>query len=396
MRWIPLHWLWVCLCCSLLLVAVSCSTPKEATSSLDLPQVRVVAALQTSIPEFYDYVGQTDAPTNIEIRARVEGFIQQILFQEGAEVEQNQLLFVIDPQTYQENLADAQAKLADAMARYSRTQKDVDRLTPLVKIQAVAQRDFDDAVAANESALANVNAAKTVVANAEINLSYTQVRSPIQGKIGATAVRVGTLVGRGEPTLLATISSLNPVWVSFNISEKDYLMYTRRYLEAEDKTKVPAPRFQLLLADNTPWPYPGTMNFVDRAVDSTTGTLKVRVEFPNPQKLLKPGLFARVRATVREIPNAILVPQKAIHELQNLKMVWVVDSNQQAHTRQVQVGNPIGNSIVIQSGLQAGEQVIVEGIQKVRDNLKVKAELLPYTAEDILKNLNQEPPTPPN
>ena len=396
MRWIPLHWLWVCLCCSLLLVAVSCSTPKEATSSLDLPQVRVVAALQTSIPEFYDYVGQTDAPTNIEIRARVEGFIQQILFQEGAEVEQNQLLFVIDPQTYQENLADAQAKLADAMARYSRTQKDVDRLTPLVKIQAVAQRDFDDAVAANESALANVNAAKTVVANAEINLSYTQVRSPIQGKIGATAVRVGTLVGRGEPTLLATISSLNPVWVSFNISEKDYLMYTRRYLEAEDKTKVPAPRFQLLLADNTPWPYPGTMNFVDRAVDSTTGTLKVRVEFPKPQKLWKPGLFARVRATVREIPNAILVPQKAIHELQNLKMVWVVDSNQQAHTRQVQVGNPIGNSIVIQSGLQAGEQVIVEGIQKVRDNLKVKAELLPYTAEDILKNLNQEPPTPPN
>ncbi len=378
------------MCCGVLLTCLSCSAPEESSSDQDPPAVQAVVALKTTIPEFYDYVGQTDAPTNIEIRARVEGFIQQILFQEGAEVDQNQLLFVIDPQTYRENLADAQAKLADAMARYSRTQKDVDRLAPLVKIQAVAQRDFDDAVAANDSALANVNAAKAMVANAEINLSYTQVHSPIQGKIGATAVRVGSLVGRGEPTLLATISSLNPVWVSFNISEKDYLMYTRRYLEAEDKNKVPAPRFQLLLADNTPWPYPGTMNFIDRAVDSTTGTLKVRVEFPNPQKLLKPGLFARVRATVREIPNAILVPQKAIQELQNLKMLWVIDSTQRAHTRQVELGNAVGNSIVVRSGLQAGEQVIVEGIQKVRDNLQVKAEILPYSSEDILKNLSQE------
>lgn len=358
----------------LALVFFSCSN-KAKNEAPDAPMVEVATVVQKTVPEYAEHIGQTEAPTNVEIRARVEGFIQEITFQEGAEVKQGDLLFVIDPKPYQEKVANAQAQLAEVVANQGKAQRDVDRYTPLAKIQAIPRKDFDDAIAANERAKASVQAAQSVLANAELDLSYTRMSAPVAGKIGSTAVRVGSLVGRSDPTLLATISSQDPIWVSFTASETQFLAYTKASMDKVNP--LPPPKFELFLADGSLWPYPGKLNFVDRTVDSTTGTLKIRVEFPNPEKMLKPGLFARVRVTIRERPNVLVIPQRAVQQIQDVNQVYVVNAENKVETRTVKLGGTAGTLQIVDSGLKPGELVIVEGLQKVRDGMTVQTKQAP-------------------
>ncbi len=361
-------------CFLLALALLSCSS-KSKTEAPEAPVVEVTTVVQKTVPEYAEHIGQTEAPTNVEIRARVEGFIQEIRFQEGSEVKQGDLLFVIDPKPYQEKVANAQAQLAEAVANQGRTQRDVDRYTPLAKIQAIPRKDFDDAIAANDQAKASVQAAQSVLANAELDLSYTKMFAPVAGKIGSTTARVGSLVGRSDPTLLATISSQDPIWVSFTASETQFLAYTKASMDKANP--LPPPKFDLYLADGSLWPYPGKLNFVDRTVDPTTGTLKIRVEFPNPDKMLKPGLFARVRVTIRERPNVLVIPQRAVQQIQDLNQVFVVGPDNKVASRTVKLGGTAGTLQIVDSGLQPGERVIVEGLQKVRDGMTVQTKEVP-------------------
>jgi membrane fusion protein, multidrug efflux system len=288
----------------------------------------------------------------------------------------------------------AQAQLADAQAVYSKTQQDLNRIRPLAQQKAVTEIELDAAVAADKSAKANVDAkhanltnleasvkytieraqaevsaAKARVIQAELDLSYCDIYSPINGVIGFQQVDVGNLVGRGEATLLATVSLSNPVLVDFNLSEVEYLKLVSR----EDPGKrANSARFQLILSDDSVHPEAGTFKVLDRTVDPATGTMKVQASFPNPGSYLRPGQFARVRVAVSEVDNAVLVPQRAIQELQGAKTVLVVDAQNKVQVRTLRLGEKADNYYIVLDGLQAGERVIVEGMQKARPGSEVK------------------------
>jgi membrane fusion protein (multidrug efflux system) len=290
----------------------------------------------------------------------------------------------------------AQAELADAQATLSKTNQDVSRLAPLAKEKAVTEQDLDAAIAAQKSAKAivdakqanltnleaavkytieraqaEVSAAKARVIQAQLDLSYCDISSPINGIIGFQQVDVGNLVGRSEATLLATVSRSDPLLVDFSLSENEYLRLTDRETAA-NKAKAHKLRFDLILANESVHPYPGTFKVVDRTVDPQTGTLRVEASFLNPDSYIRPGQFARVRVAVAERENAVLVPQRAIQELQGAKTVLVVDAQNKASVRTITVGDKADNYVVVLDGLNGGEKVIVEGMQKVRPGSEVK------------------------
>jgi membrane fusion protein (multidrug efflux system) len=315
----------------------------------------------------------------VEIRARVEGFIQEVAFVEGSEVKEGDLLFVIDPKPYEEKLARAKGKLAEAQANFLKYHQDVERFRPLAKIQAIAQRDFDNAVALEQSAQAIVDAAQADVKSADLDLGYTVMRAPVKGRIGSTTARVGTLVGKGEPTLLATISNTDQIWVSFGISEVEYLNYARK---REERGGQPGQfKIELVLADGTVHTHPGKVNFADRTIDPKTGTLRVRVEFPNPQNILRPGQFGRVRVLLEETPNALVVPTQSVQEIQGTYSVMLVGPDKKAVFRPVKPGLKFDGTWVIEEGLKAGDLVVVEGLQTVKEGMTVQAKEIPFPAE---------------
>jgi membrane fusion protein (multidrug efflux system) len=288
----------------------------------------------------------------------------------------------------------AQAALADARATYSKTQQDLNRIEPLAKEKAVTEIERDAARAADTSAKANVDAkianltnleasvkytierakaevsaAKARVIQAELDLSYCDIYSPISGIIGLKQVDEGNLVGRGEATLLATVSTANPVLVDFNLSEVEYLKLANRDRPGKNAGSV---RFELILSDESIHPSPGTFKVLDRMVDPTTGTMKVQASFPNPGSFLRPGQFARVRVPVSQEENAVLVPQKAIQELQGAKTVMIVDAQNKVQIRTLRLGDKAENYYIVLDGLKAGERVIVEGQQKARPGSEVR------------------------
>lgn len=354
--------------------------PAEAAALI----VQVVPALQRDIPQYVEYVGQTEAPVSVEIRARVEGFIQEVAFVEGSNVKEGDLLFVIDPKPYEEKLARAKGKLAETQAGYLRAKSDLERFRPLAKMQAIPQRDFDDAVALEKAAQAQVEAAQADVNSAELDLGYTKISSPVSGRIGATSVRVGSLVGKGEPTLLATISNTDRMWVSFGISEVEYLNFQKRRLEKPDAARDF--KIELLLADGTVHPYPGKVNFADRSIDPKTGTLKVRVEFPNPDNVLRPGQFGRVRVLLGEHSNVLVVPASAVMETQGTYSVFVVGADHKASFRPIKPGLKFGELWSVDEGLKPGELVVVEGLQKIKDGMTVQEQQVPFPESAPVSN----------
>jgi membrane fusion protein, multidrug efflux system len=341
------------------------------------PAVQVAQVIQRDVPIYVEAVGQTRGSKEVEIRARVEGYIQSVDFAEGTTVQQGQRLFTIDPKPFEATVAQAKGRLAGAQAQLAKARQDVARYTPLAAKNAIPRQDLDTAIAVEQAATAGVEAESAATKSAEIDLGYTRVVSPVTGLVGKAEVKTGNLVGRGESTLLTTVSTIDPIHVRVSFAERDYLTMVRRRLqEVKGSGQQPAPAdsatIEMVLADGSLHPQRGKVFFVDRAVDPTTGTLLVEIEFPNPDKIVRPGQFAKIRAPVDFRKGAILVPQRAVQEVQATYSVAVVAPGDTIEIRPVKTGARLGTLYVIEAGLQPGERVVVEGLQKVQKGMKVQ------------------------
>jgi membrane fusion protein (multidrug efflux system) len=399
-------------------ISAGCGGKSDVTVSASAPPPAVIVAevAQRTVPIYSEFVGQTKAVETVELRARVEGVLQKIYFKEGTPVKKGALLFSIDKRPFdaalqsanailakaesdlaqarqRTDILQAQAELADAKAVFSKTEQDLARVRPLAKEKAVTELELDAAIAAEKSAQANVDAkqanltnreasvkytieraaaevsaAKARVIQAKLDLSYCDIFSPINGIIGFKQVDEGNLVGRGDATLLATVSASDPLLVDFNLSETEYLKLAD---PQEVGKRSGSLTFELLLSDESVHPHQGSFKVGDRSVDPQTGTIKIQASFPNPNSFLRPGQFARLRVAVDKRENAILVPQRAIQELQGAKTVLVVDAQNKASLRTISVGDKSDKYLIVLDGLSAGERVIVEGMQKVRPGSEV-------------------------
>jgi len=341
------------------------------------PVVEVMDVVTSEVALSSTLIGQLDSPQNVEVRARVEAFVDKVGFTEGVEVKQGDVLFSLDKKPFLEKLAAANGALAESIASLNKYQKDVDRLTPLVEKRAIPQQDLDNALASVDVGKANIESAKARVQSAQIDLGYCDVKAPITGLIGAKQVSIGDLVGKGEPTLLATMSTLDPIWFYCNVSEVEYIHAVERSKKlGRDIAKLP---LTLLLSGGKELEDQGRFVFIDRAVDVKTGTLRVRAEFPNKDKLLRPGMFARVRVDVGTRKGCIEVPERAIVEIQGKTFVWVLGKDNTANQRPVKVGETNGSNVIVLEGLNAGERIIVEGVHKAREG----APVTPVTAAQL-------------
>lgn len=349
------------------LMGVSCKKPEVVAPPP--PIVEVMELKVSEVPLNTTLIGQLDSPQNVEIRARVEGFVDQMPFTEGVEIKQGDLLFSLDKKPFLERLAAANGMLAEAEASLRKYEADVARLEPLYQKSAIPKQDLDNAKAGVEVGLAGLESAKARVQTAQLDLSYCEIKAPISGLIGAKMVALGELVGKGEPTLLATISTLDPIWFYCNVSEVDYLRSVEKSKELG--RAIESLPLSLILSDGKEHPDKGKFVFIDRAVDVKTGTLRVRAEFPNKEKNLRPGMFARARVDLGTRKDCIEIPQRALSELQGKNFVWVISPDNTASQRQVKVGELSNSNIVILDGLKIGERIVVEGLQKVREKMLV-------------------------
>jgi membrane fusion protein (multidrug efflux system) len=363
----------------------ACGDDGEQVATAPPLPVEVTIAERRDVPLTIEMVGSTLGTQDVPIRARVEGFLESMNFQEGRFVKKGDLLYTIDPQPFQAKLVAAQSELAAAQTRLAKAAADLGRIRPLAEMKAVSEQDLDASVAQEAAARAGVSAAEAGVDLANIELSYTRIHAPIDGLIGLTQAKPGEFVGREpNPVVLNVLSDINPIRVRFAIAEREYLVLARTYLEAtggrgtprgmQEKKDRLEPRDEdlvLILADGSRHGYLGSVVAASQAIDPSTGTYTVEASFPNPNNLLLPGQFARVQAPYQTLKNVVTVPRKAIVELQGRYRVYVVNEANEVEMREVGVGPAKDLDVVIESGLKGGESVIVEGLQKVRSGMTV-------------------------
>jgi RND family efflux transporter MFP subunit len=398
---------------------------KEKAAAAVPVSVVVAPVVQKTVPIFAEFAARAEAKDTVELRARVEAFLEQIHFQEGRPVKKGQVLFTLDKRKYEAELLTAKAQLAKAQAdlqfakenvtvltakakleqakaELGKSDLDVNRLQPLAKERAVPQQDLDNALAQQKVAVANVDASKAsletvglnqkmdvdqaqaavmageaAVKQAELDLSYCTITAPMDGLIGQRLVSPGNLVGRGEPTLLATISALDPLRVSFALSESEYFIVSKRLGTANEK-RLP---MDLILSDGRLYQHKGKAIIAERAIDEKTGTLTIVAEFPNPEGLIRPGQFGRVRGILDTAENAIIIPKQAVMEEQSSKTVYVVGADGKVALRMVVLGDRSGDFLVVKEGVKPGERVITEGMQKVKPGMIVTPTEKPLAAE---------------
>lgn len=358
---------------------------KKPPPPLPPPTVLVAPAVQQDLSLTAEFVGTIDGYVNAEIRARVKGFLKTQDYQDGAFVKKGQLLFTIDPSEYQAAVAKAKGALGRAQAGYGQAKVTADRYRPLAAKQAVSQQDLDDAVAAQRAAAATVDSAKAALDEAQLNLGYCRIYSPVDGVAGTAQVRVGNLVGQSDPTLLTTVSQLDPMRVTFPISEAQYMRVAARAatLERLDPLDAGADRqtLDLLLADGSVYPHKGWFVSVGREVEKGTGTIQVQTVFPNPERILRPGQYGRVRVPrPTDGKPSVVVPESAVKELQGSYTVSVVAPDDTVQIRAVEVGPRVSKLWAITKGVNAGDRVITEGAQKVAEGQKVVAKPDPSAA----------------
>jgi membrane fusion protein (multidrug efflux system) len=346
------------------LVLSACRESKEtAPAQAPAVPVKVAPVIQRDIPEMLEAIGQTRGSIEVEIRARVEGFIDSVDFEEGRPVRKGDVLYEIDPRPFVATVNRAKGALAQTQADLAKAKQDVARYKPLVEQNAISREEYETAQSAEQAALAKVDAAKAVLESAQLDLGYTKVLAPIDGLAAKTEVKVGALVGRGQSTLLTTLSKNDPIHCRFSLSERDYLALARRVRENGQQK----PEFEMVLSDGTVHPHKGSFVFIERQIDPTTGSIMVEASFPNPEGIVRPGQFARVRVPISVRKGGFLVPQRAVSELQATYSVGVVTSDNKVEMRPVKVGPRLGGLWVIDSGLKGGDRVIVEGLLKVRN-----------------------------
>ena len=353
----------------------ACKPPQAAPSAAPPPPAVIVGTVtKQTVPIYVENVGQTQASETVEIRARVSGFITEAPFKEGSLVKKGDLLFKIDPRSYAAVVDQSRANVTKAEASLERAKGDLQRLEPLVAASAISKQDRDTAGTTAKVADADLLAAKAALATAELNLGYATMVAPFDGMIGARNVDVGNYVGSSADTmLLATVSTTDPMRVSFNVAEQNYLRFQRRFMgdEAAKEQHSAQMEFELILSDGSVYEHKGRFEFAERALDSRTGTLKIVVSFSNGEHLLRPGQFARVRAKPEERPDALLVPQRAVIETQSMQSVLVVGEGNKVIQKPVKTEGRYKDQFIVTSGLNEGDKVIIEGVQKARPGMVV-------------------------
>ncbi len=350
--------------------AVGCGGT-NAASAVPVPEVEVASVVQKDVPIFSEWVATLDGYVNAQIQPQVTGYIIRQSYKEGSFVRKGQILFQIDPRPFQAVLEQANAQLAQTQAQLAKTAMDVDRDTPLAKERAIAQSQLDNDIQANRAAKAAVKAAEAQVEQAKLNLEFTDVKSLVDGMAGIAQVQIGNLVN--PTTVLTTVSKLNPIKAYFSISEQEYIHFADRInADAQKETPSNGPPFELILADGSIYPHKGTGLLANRQVDVSTGSIQIVCSFPNPQNFLRPGQFGRLRAAPEVRRGALLVPQKAVSELQGSYQLAVVGADNKVSIRAVRTGDRVGPMWIVEGGVKPGEQVVVEGLQKVQNGATVK------------------------
>jgi membrane fusion protein, multidrug efflux system len=367
-------------CIVALLPVAGCMKKPPAVPPAAPVEVKAITVEASPTVMYADKVGEVKGSQEVDIRSMVSGILLEKHFDDGALVEKGQLLYSIDPREFRAQVANAEAQLASAEANLSRSRQDVERYRPLLADEAIARQVYDNAVAAARQAEAQVKASRAALDQTQLGIEYAQIRAPLQGRIGAVQVFPGDLVSAGQ-TQLGTISSDDPAWVYFQISETEFLEFSNRHGTGNVSADDPVRIVKLILSDGSDYPLTGLINFGDRAVDPTTGTLKIRAEFPNPEHKLIPGMFARVRATTGRSVNALVVPDRAVQEQLGKYFLTVVGAEDRAELRPVTLGPRFGNRQVIATGLEPGDRVVVEGLQKARPGSPLK--VVAVTLEDF-------------
>jgi membrane fusion protein (multidrug efflux system) len=356
--------------CLALLLAAGCGKEQKAQAPPP-PTVEVMEVIQKDVPIYSEWVGTADGLVNATIRAQVTGYLMKQNYREGELVRAGQVLFEIDPRTFQAAVDQAKGALAQADARWATAKANLERVKPLAEKNAVSQKDLDDATGAELSTKASVASAQAQLEETQLNLGFTRITSPIAGIAGIAKAQIGNLVGPGQIQELTTVSTVNPIKVYFSISEQEYMRFRGGEGAQVSKTRAEVLPLELILADGTVYPHKGRISLADRQVDVNTGTLRIGALFPNPGNLLRPGQFALVRATMETKKGALLVPQRAVGELQGKFLVAVVGADNTVDVRPVTPAERIGSLWVIDQGLKPGETVVVEGVQKVRTGVRV-------------------------
>ena len=334
-------------------------------------EVSVIEAKPQPVTVYDEYVAQTQAPDTIEIRSQVTGLLDRQAFADGARVKKGDLLYVIDQRPFEAQVAQTKASLAQAEANLINAKQNLARNGRLIAQKAVSQQDYDTAVAQERSSTALVEAQKAVLRNAELNLEFATLRASRDGVMSSSQVKSGSLI-TAQQTLLTTLYSSDPMWVNFTVSEDRLLELQKRLKHPPGEQPDNAPPFHIRLPDGTDYKLAGKLNFVDATIDPKSGTVQVRISVPNPERLLRPGLFVRVIVAAFENPNAIRIPQQAVQELQGLKSVYVVTADDKAEPRQIVANYRLANDWVVDSGLAPGDRVVTEGVGKLRPGASVK------------------------
>lgn len=367
----------------IMLLAHGCHRP--AASLPPPPKVEVVKVERRDIPIYQDFVGQVYGLQDIAIRARVEGVLEAIHFKEGTYVKKGQLLYTIDPLPLKTKVAAQMSGVAQAQTMLAKAESDLKRIRPLAANNAVSQRDLDAAIAQRDAAQAAMEAAEANLESANIEFGYSLIKAPIDGIIGKTMAKVGDFVGRSpNPIVLNYISNIDEVVVEFFLSEQEYLHFARQRISMKsngDSAEEESEKLSLILADQSIYPELGRLNFVDRQVDPSTGSILLQAIFPNPDKLLRPGQFARVKGRVFLVPQARIIPLKALNEIQGQYSVYIVNDSAKVELRQVKQGAIYQDYAVISEGLQGDEMVIIEGLQMVKSGTIVDAQMVTYQSK---------------
>lgn len=350
---------------------------QEAESTAMSPEVFVAEVVQKDVPIYGEWVGTTVGYVDAKIRARIQGYLMSRHYTEGSVVKANDLLFKIDPRPYKAALDQAKAELARAEAAYKKSLLDVKRNTPLAAEGAISQKELDDALQASAANQASVASARAKLDNAQLNLDWTSVTSPINGIAGIATAQIGDLIL--ENTVMTTVSQVDPIKVNFPISEREYLKFADRIEKASHQNNLNSQQtnLELVLADGSVYPHKGRAVLADRQVDVKTGTITIVSYFPNPANRLRPGLFAKIRASIETRPGALLVQQRAVKELQGTYQVAVIGVENKVTFRNVTPGPRIGSLWLIEDGLKPGEMVVVEGLLKIHDGIVVTPKLTP-------------------
>lgn len=363
--------------CAVLICISACGSGEKDTKAPAPLEINAMRASKADVPISMEFVGQTKGSVDAEIRARVEGVVTSIHFEEGKDVKENQLLYTIDAAPYQAAVAEAQGKLAEAETKLVKAESDLKRVRPLVQMKALSERDLDSAVAQQGAAKGSVDAAKAALDSANIQLGYCQIFSPVNGVIGMTKAKVGEFVGRApNPIVLNTVSNLEPIHVQFSVNEKEYLYFARLKQKEISDGKEPVKRkLQMILADGSPHSDTGEVTSIGREIDPTTGSIAVEAAFPNPGRLIRPGQYAKVRAVAETMSGAITVPKRSLRELQGQFQVFVIKPDNTIEPRTVKLGTAVGDQQIIESGVSENEIVATDGLQRLRAGMAVNAKL---------------------